>query len=107
MDEREIEIGDLVHVATAGPEIDGIVFDLPRGAKALVALVDRTKGPVLRSVPRDALREREEAGPADPALLALIRRTPAPVQGGRGGSGGGGAPRAGFRRSATHRTTGR
>lgn len=107
MDEWEIEIGDLVHVATAGPEIDGIVFDLPRGPKAVVAVVDRTKGPVLRSVARDALREREEAGPADPALHALIRRTPAPAQTGRGGSGGGGAPRAGFRRSATHRTTGR
>jgi hypothetical protein len=107
MDEREIEIGDLVTVATAGPQIDGIVFDLPRGAKAVVAVIDRTKGPVLRSVARDALGERTEAGADDPALHALIRRTPAPARSGRGGTSGGGAPRSGFRRSATHRPTGR
>lgn len=107
MDETEIEIGDLVTAPTAGPRIDGIVFDLPRGAKAVVAVIDRTRGPVLRSFARDDLRAREEAGPGDQALHALIRRTPAPAQAGRGGSGGGGAPRSGFRRAATHRTTGR
>ena len=107
MEEREIEIGDLVTVATPGPRIDGIVFDLPRGAKAVVAVIDRTRGPVLRSVAREALGEREAPGPDDPALHALIRRTPAPTPSGRGGAAGGGQPRSGFRRSATHRTTGR
>ena len=107
MDETEIEIGDLVLVATAGPQIDGIVFDLPRGAKAVVAVVDRTRGPVLRSVARDALSERAEPGPADEALRLLIRRTPPPVQGGRGGASAGGRASAGHRRAATHRTTGR
>ena len=107
MDEREIEIGDLVHVATPGPLIDGIVFDLPRGAKAVVAVVDRTRGPVLKSLPREALTAREAEGGDDAALHALIRRTPAPVTSGRGGASGGGGARSGFRRSATHRTTGR
>lgn len=103
----EIEIGDLVRVATPGPLIDGIVFDLPRGAKAVVALVDRAKGPVLRSVPRDALSPREDEGPDDRALHALIRRTPAAGRAARAGGSGTGPGRAGFQRATTHRTTGR
>ena len=67
MDEREIEIGDLVTVATAGPQIDGIVFDLPRGAKAVVAVIDRTKG---RSC--DPSRARRSASARRPA--PTIRR---------------------------------
>ncbi len=104
----EAEIGDLVKVVTAGPEIDGIVFELPSDAKAVVAMVDRERGTVLRTVSRDALREREDEGPNDHALRLLIRRTPA--GGGKGGPGGGagtGPGRAGFQRAATHRTTGR
>ena len=102
------EIGDLVKVVTAGPEIDGIVFELPSNAKAVVAMVDRDRGPVLRTVSRDVLLEREDEGPDDHPLRLLIRRTPAGGgKGGRGGGVGAGPGRAGFQRAATHRTTGR
>ena len=109
MDEREIEIGDLVTVATAGPQIDGIVFDLPRGAKAVVAVIDRTRGPgaaLRRRATRSATRERPGADDpgaarADPphagAGPVRARRQPAAAA----------RRAAGFRRSATHRTTGR
>ncbi|HEY5144990.1 MAG TPA: hypothetical protein VII98_15925 [Solirubrobacteraceae bacterium] len=104
----QTEIGDLVTVITAGPEIDGIVFELPSDAKAVVAMVDRDRGAVLRTVARDVLREREEAGPTDDALRQLIRRTHAAGgQGGRPGGSATGPGRAGFQRAATHRTTGR
>jgi len=102
------EIGDLVKVVTAGPEIDGIVFELPSNAKAVVAMVDRERGAVLRTVARESLHEREEEGPTDDALRQLIRRTHAAGgQGGRGGGSATGPGRAGFQRAATHRTTGR
>ena len=73
----------------------------------MVAVIDRTRGPVLRSVAREALGEREAPGPDDPALHALIRRTPAPRRRDGAARPAAGSPRSGFRRSATHRTTGR
>ena len=47
---EQLVAGDLVTVATSGPQIDGIVFDLPSPTKAIVALMDRRRGPVLRAV---------------------------------------------------------
>ena len=73
--------GDLVTVATAGPQIDGIVFDVPSASKVVVAVIDRVRGPVLRTVEPKALNERAEAGPDDDALRLLIRRTPSTVRG--------------------------
>ena len=40
-----MEHGDLVKVATAGPLIDGIVFDTPSATKVVVAVVDPVAGP--------------------------------------------------------------
>src|SRR3954447_12513340 len=78
--------GELVKVATGGPVLDGIVFDVPSRSKAVVAVVDKSKGLVLRTFPTEALSEREQEGPADKALQALIRRTPSPARAGtRGG----------------------
>ena len=37
-------------VATGGPQIDGIVFDVPSSSKVVVAVMDRDRGPVLRTV---------------------------------------------------------
>jgi hypothetical protein len=103
-----INAGDLVSVATGGPPIDGIVFELlPGSAKAVVAVRDPKRGPVLRSVAQDALSERAEAGPDDRALQLLIRRTPAPTHGAVRGGQGGGSGRAGHTRTAMHRTTGK
>jgi hypothetical protein len=103
----EIHAGDLVKVAAGGPELDGIVFDTPSRAKVIVAVVDRSRGPVFRTVAPDALTERAEEGPDDRALHLLIRRTPAPEHGAARGAGGGGRGRAGHTRVASHRTTSR
>src|SRR4051812_50174063 len=77
---------ELVKVSDGGRELDGIVFDTPSKSKVTVAVMDPARGPVFRTVHADALTERTEAGPADPAPSMLIRRT------GQGG-GGGAAPR--------------
>jgi hypothetical protein len=99
--------GDLVKVATGGPAVDGIVFDVLTGAKVVVAVKDRVRGPMMRTVPREALSERTDAGADDRALQLLIRRTPAPARGAARGGAGGGSGRAGHTRAATHRTTGK
>jgi hypothetical protein len=105
--DESIGVGDLVTVSGDGPVLDGIVFDLPSRSKAVVAVVDRKRGPVFRSVGVDALAARAEEGPNDHALHLLIRRTP-------GGGRTGGPARtgtthgsAGFARPAAHRPTGR
>jgi hypothetical protein len=104
---ESIGAGDLVKVATAGPEIDGIVFDTPSSSKAVVAVVDRARGPVLRTVPVDTLSPRAEEGADDRALRLLIRRTPPPVHGSARGGSTGGRGSAGHPRGAAHRPTGR
>ena len=99
--------GQLVKVATAGPVVDGIVFDVPSEQKVVVAVVDPKKGPAFRSVGREAVSEREDAGPQDRALQSLIRRTPATARGGGKGSAGSVQGRSGFGRASMHRTTGK
>lgn len=96
-----------MRVATGGPEIDGIIFDVPSSTKAVVAVMDRRRGPVLRTVQRTALTDRAEAGADDRALLLLIRRTPPTAQGGARGGAGGGLGHSGHARAVAHRTTGR
>ena len=102
-----IRTGDLVKVATRGPQLDGIAFDVSSSSKVIVAVMDRDRGPVLRSVDRAAVTERPDAGPDDAQLLLLIRRTP---MGSRGAGHAGarvGPGRAGHQRAAAHRTTGK
>src|SRR3954469_13775529 len=99
--------GELVKVATGGPELDGIVFDTPSRTKVVVAIVDSSRGPVLRTFHPDALSERAEEGPDDQALRLLVRRTPAPARGGSRGGVTGGRAREGHSRGAAHRPTGR
>lgn len=100
-------VGQLVKVSTGGPAIDGIVVSIPSSHKVAVAVVDAQRGPVLQTVSPEALSEREEAGPQDPALQALIRRTHATA---RGQARSGGGPVQGSRghaRASSHRTTGK
>ena len=99
--------GQLVTFATGGPDVDGIVFDVPSEQKVVVAIVDPRRGPVLRTVAPDALTEREAAGDQDQALRGLIRRTPAIARSGQGQSKGSIQGRRGHARAATHRTTGK
>ena len=99
--------GQLVKVATGGPELDGIVFDVPSAAKVVVAVVDPARGPVMRTVSAKALTEREAEGADDHALHALIRRTPHPVPGGARAGAGPVAARSGHTRATMHRTTGK
>ena len=99
--------GELVRVAGGGPELDGIVFDVPSNTKVVVAVVDPGRGPVFRTVHPDTLSERTKEAAADKALRLLIRRTPPPVRGGSRAGQGSGHGRAGHTRGATHRTTGR
>ncbi len=98
------DIGGLVKVAGGGPELDGIVFDVPSRSKVIVAVVDGGRGPVLRTVHPKTLSERAEGGPDDRALRLLIRRTPPPVRGSANGAAGIGAwqPRPYARDDAPH-----
>lgn len=106
MDEQPLA-GELVKVATGGPELDGIVFDTPSRSKVVVAVVDSSRGPVLRTFAAKTLTPREEEGPDDRALQLLIRRTPPPAHdSSRGGARSGGA-RPGHTRGAMHRPTGK
>jgi hypothetical protein len=104
----ELSAGELVKVATGGPQVDGIVFDIPSDAKVVVAMMDRRRGPVLRTVDRKALNERAEAGPDDRALLLLVRRTSRAGHGAAPGwDSAAGSGRAGHTRASRHRTTGK
>jgi hypothetical protein len=102
-----LHAGDLVKVTTAGPTVDAIVFELPSETKVVVAVVDPKKGPVLRTVGIETVSERAEDGPQDPALHALIRRTPSTARGGRSGANGPVQGRRGHTRASMHRTTGK
>ena len=64
-------------MAGDGPQLDGIVFDTPSTTKVVVAVVDRGRGPVFRTVHPRTLSERTAEGADDRALRLLIRRTPA------------------------------
>ena len=99
--------GDLVTIATGGAPLDGIVMDVPSDAKLIVAVMDRRRGPVLRTIDAATATLRADAGPDDRALTLLIRRTPQAT--GRTTRGGANASsdRAAHTRAAMHRTTGR
>jgi hypothetical protein len=99
--------GELVKVAGEGPELDGIVFDVPSRAKVVVAVVDQGRGPVFRTVHPDALSERTVQSPDDRALRLLIRRTPPPPRGAARGGVAAGRGSSGHARTAGHRTTGK
>ncbi|MGD0454997.1 MAG: hypothetical protein ABSB69_15505 [Solirubrobacteraceae bacterium] len=100
-------VGGLVKVAGGGPELDGIVFDVPSRSKVIVAVVDGGRGPALRTVHPRTLTERTEEGPDDRALRLLIRRTPPPVRGNASGAATAGHGSRGHTRGTMHRTTGR
>jgi len=99
--------GELVIVAGDGPKLDGIVFDTPSTTKVVVAVVERGRGPVFRTVHPRTLSERTAEGADDRALRLLIRRTPPPSRGAARGGSGAGQGRSGHTRAAMHRTTGR
>ena len=94
-------------VAGEGPELDGIVFDTPSHSKVIVAVVDRARGPVFRTVHPDTLSARTEEGGDDRALKLLVRRTPPPVHAASRAGSTGGRGRAAHSRGAAHRPTGR
>jgi hypothetical protein len=98
---------DQVTVDTGRARIDGIVAEMPSASKAVVAVMDRRRGPVLRTVLRSALAEREEAGPDDRALRLLVRRSATAARGDARGGPAVGRGRAGHTRAAMHRPTGK
>jgi hypothetical protein len=100
-------VGDLVTVEGTGRDVSGIVFDLPSPAKAIVAVIDRKRGPVLRTFDVKALSERTEETPEDHALRLLVRRSAASGRGSADAGQGGVSGRAGHTRGASHRTTGK
>ncbi len=99
--------GELVTVADGGPALDGIVFDVPSRAKVVVAVLDPSRGPVLRTVDPKTLSERAEEGAGDRALRMLIRRTPTPAHGASSSGAATGRGSPGHKRASMHRTTGR
>ena len=104
---ESIAPGDLVTLSTAGAPLDGIVAEVPSPTKAIVAVVDRKRGPVLRTVDRQSLSERAEPGSGDRALQLLIRRTPSAVQAKARGGANASSSRDAHTRAAMHRTTGK
>jgi hypothetical protein len=104
---EQVRPGELVKVAGRGPDLDGIVFDVPSRSKVVVAVVDAGRGPTFRTVHPVALTEREKECPQDRALRLLIGRTPSPSHGAGRGGGSGGPGRPGHTRAPAHRTTGR
>jgi hypothetical protein len=99
--------GQLVKIAGTGTEIDGIVFDTPSATKVVVAVIDRKRGPMFRTVNAKAVTTREEEGPDDRALRLLVRRTPRPATDGAQGAAVGKQGRSGFKSGTAHRATGR
>ncbi len=97
----------LVKVADGGPELDGIVFDVPSRSKVVVAVLDPVRGPVFRTVHPKTLTGRTEEGPGDRALRLLVRRTPPPVRGTASDARAAGRGNPGHSRGAMHRTTGK
>jgi hypothetical protein len=102
-----ISAGELVKVAGGGPELDGIVFDVPSRSKVIVAVRDAGRGPVFRTVHPSTLSERTEEGPDDRALRLLVRRTPPPVHGTARDGTSTGRSNPGHSRGTMHRTTGK
>ena len=99
--------GQRVTLTEDGRQRDGLVFDMPSASKVVVAVIDRRRGPVLRTVHPRTLSDRAEDGADDAVLRRLLRRTPTPARGGASGGAGTGRGRAAFTRAATHRPTGR
>jgi hypothetical protein len=104
---ESMSVGGLVKVASGGPELDGIVFDMPSRSKVVVAVVDPGRGPVFRTVHPKTLTERTQEGPDDRALRLLVRRTPSPNRGTANGGVAAGRGNPGYARGAMHRTTGK
>jgi hypothetical protein len=104
---ESIGAGELVKVADDGPELDGIVFDTPSSSKVIVAVVDRARGPVFRTVHPRTLSARTEESRDDRALRLLLRRTPPPVHGSARAGSSGGRGAGGHPRGAAHRPTGK
>ncbi len=102
-----VAIGDLVTVTGPGAPLDGLVFDTPSRAKAVVAVVDPSRGPMFRIVNPKTLTPRAQAGEHDPALRQLVRRTPVPQRGSGTAGASGIRGSAGFARGSSHRTTGK
>jgi len=100
-------VGGLVKLAGGGPQLNGIIFDIPSKSKVVVAVVDPSRGPIFRTVHPVTLTERTEDAPDDRALRLLIRRTPSPARGAAGSGSAAGRLHAGHTRGATHRPTGR
>ena len=99
--------GALVTVATGGPLIDAIVVSRPSPQKAIVAMVDAAKGPVLRPVAVTALAERGAEGPQDKTLHNLIRRSGHALGAGPHDGAGSVRGRRGHARTAMHRRAGK
>ena len=98
---------ELVTITDGGRVRDGIVFERPSSNKVVVAVIDRHRGPVFRTVQSSLLSQRDEPGDDDELLERLIRRTPHAAGGQRGRAAAGQAGRAAHTRGAPHRSTGR
>ncbi len=105
--EELTSVGGLVTVADGGAPLDGIVFDIPSRTKVVVAVVDRSRGPVFRTVHPRTLTERTQEAPGDRPLRMLIRRTPPPAHSKSGDGAAAGRGSRGHSRGTMHRTTGK
>ena len=99
--------GALVTVTDGSTRLDGIVFETPSSAKVVVAVVDPTRGPRMRTVHPNTLSERSEESANDRALWLLIKRTTPATNDATRAATSGKQRRSGFARGTAHRPTGR
>ncbi len=99
--------GELVTVTDGSAQLDGIVFDTPSSSKVVVAVVDPTRGPRMRTVNPNTLSERVEEGADDRALRLLIRRTAPVTHDATRAATSGKQRHSGYQRGTAHRPTGR
>ena len=97
--------GQLVTVAADDGGLDAVVAHVVSLVKVEVAVEQPESGPVFRTVHPKALTPRDEPGPADDALRALIHRSAGTGHSAPGGPAGHG--RRAHTRAAAHRPTGR
>ena len=98
---------ELVTLTDGGRSRDGIVFERLSPTKLVVAVIDRRRGPVLRTVHPSSVSQRAELGEDDAALQLLIKRTPHATGRQGGNAAGAQGARAAHTRGAAHRSTGR
>jgi hypothetical protein len=85
---KSLRAGQLVTVTDEDGTSDAIISDTSHLPKVVVAVLDDEGEAIFRDVHVGRLRQRRDAGDADPALRQLISAASAEARAGAPGSGG-------------------